>query len=124
MPSPAASAAPMGGTSDERRCPDLPTPFWQAARRARLDADVTARSPTPQYPRAPAVQSAGAARLAFTSPQAIKDHLRLTLATRQHEVFVVMFLDAQNRLILAEEMFRGTLSRTSVYLRERSSSVP
>lgn len=35
-----------------------------------------------------------------------------------YEVFVVMFLDAQNRLIAAEEMFRGTLTQTSVYPRE------
>jgi DNA repair protein RadC len=40
------------------------------------------------------------------------------LATKEHEVFVVLFLDAQNRLIAAEELFRGTLTQTSVYPRE------
>ncbi len=35
-----------------------------------------------------------------------------------YEVFVVLFLDSQNRLIAAEEMFRGTLAQTSVYPRE------
>jgi DNA repair protein RadC len=40
------------------------------------------------------------------------------LADRRHEVFVVMFLDAQNRVIATEEMFRGTLTQTSVYPRE------
>lgn len=95
----------------------LPTPR-QAARRARLDADDRTIADALAILERRLSKSAGAARLAFTSPQAVKDYLRLTLATRQHEVFVVMFLDAQNRLILAEEMFRGTLSQTSVYPRE------
>jgi len=55
---------------------------------------------------------------ALGTPQAVRDFLRLTLMGRQHEVFVVLFLDAQNRLIEAEEMFRGTLTQTSVYPRE------
>jgi DNA repair protein RadC len=33
-------------------------------------------------------------------------------------VFGVLWLDAQNRLIEAEELFRGTLTQTSVYPRE------
>ena len=37
---------------------------------------------------------------------------------KAYEVFVVLFLDAQNRLIAADEMFRGTLTQTSVYPRE------
>jgi len=45
-------------------------------------------------------------------------YLQLHLAARQHEVFAVLFLDGQNRLIALEEMFRGTLTRTSVYPRE------
>jgi DNA repair protein RadC len=48
----------------------------------------------------------------------VKDYLRLQLAARPHEVFAVLFLDAQNRLIGFEEMFRGTLTQTSVYPRE------
>jgi len=54
----------------------------------------------------------------FSSPQAVRDYLRLTLARREHEVFVALFLDAQHRLIAAEELFRGTLTQTSVYPRE------
>jgi len=54
----------------------------------------------------------------FTSPHAVRDHLQLQLAGRPHEVFAVMFLNAQNRLIALEEMFRGTPSQTSVYPRE------
>ena len=54
----------------------------------------------------------------FTTPQAISHYLQLHLATRPHEVFAVLFLDAQHRLIALEEMFRGTLTQTSVYPRE------
>lgn len=52
------------------------------------------------------------------SPLAVKDYLRLQLGDRPHEVFAVMFLDAQHRLIETVELFRGTLSQTSVYPRE------
>ena len=52
------------------------------------------------------------------SPQALRDWLRLHCAGLQHEVFIVLFLDSQNRLLSAAEMFRGTLSQTSVYPRE------
>ena len=55
---------------------------------------------------------------ALTSPQAVRDYLRLTLGGREHEVFVAIFLDAQHRVLSAEEMFRGTLTQTSVYPRE------
>ena len=54
----------------------------------------------------------------LAAPDAVKDYLRLKLATRPHEVFAVVFLDAQNRVIATEEMFRGTLTQTSVYPRE------
>jgi DNA repair protein RadC len=58
------------------------------------------------------------ARPVFDSPQRVKDFLQLHLAHLPHEVFAVLFLDAQNRLIRLEEMFRGTLTQTSVYPRE------
>ncbi|MES2979778.1 MAG: DNA repair protein RadC [Pseudomonadota bacterium] len=54
----------------------------------------------------------------FTSPDAVKHFLQLHIARLPHEVFAVMFLDAQNRLIEMEVMFRGTLTQTSVYPRE------
>jgi DNA repair protein RadC len=57
-------------------------------------------------------------RPVFDSPTRVKDYLRLQIGGKPHEVFVVLFLDAQNRLIRAEEMFRGTLTQTSVYPRE------
>lgn len=52
------------------------------------------------------------------SPEAVKLYLRMTLSQRTHESFVVLFLDVKNRLISCEEMFRGTLTHTSVYPRE------
>jgi len=55
---------------------------------------------------------------ALTSPQAVRDYLRLALGGRPHEVFVGLFLDSQNRLLAADELFRGTLAQTSVYPRE------
>lgn len=58
------------------------------------------------------------ARPLFDSPNRVKDYLRLQIGALKHEVFVVLFLDAQNRLLLMEEMFRGTLTQTSVYPRE------
>lgn len=55
---------------------------------------------------------------AFTAPAAVRQWLRLQLAGRPHEVFMALWLDAQNRLIASEELFRGTLTQTSVYPRE------
>jgi DNA repair protein RadC len=54
----------------------------------------------------------------MSSPQAVKDFLRLGIGTLEHEMFTVVFLDAQHRLIAVKEMFRGTVSQTSVYPRE------
>lgn len=54
----------------------------------------------------------------LTSPGAVRDYLRLALAARDHEVFVVLFLDAQHRVMSDAELFRGTLTQTSVYPRE------
>jgi DNA repair protein RadC len=58
------------------------------------------------------------AREVFSSPDAVKHYLQLQLARKPHEVFAALFLDAQNRLIAMEELFRGTLTQTSVYPRE------
>lgn len=54
----------------------------------------------------------------LNSPAAVRDYLALRLGDREHEIFVVAFLDSQNRVIAAEELFRGTLTQTSVYPRE------
>lgn len=55
---------------------------------------------------------------AFSSPAAVREWLRLQLGGRPHEVFMALWLDAQNRLIATDELFRGTLTQTSVYPRE------
>jgi len=60
--------------------------------------------------RAPGIQ--------LTSPSASRDFLTLKLAELPHEVFVCLWLDAQNRLIEYSELFRGTLTQTSIYPRE------
>jgi DNA repair protein RadC len=58
------------------------------------------------------------AREIFTSPDAVKNYLQLRIARCEHEVFTVLYLDAQNKLIECVEEFRGTLTQTSVYPRE------
>lgn len=55
---------------------------------------------------------------ALNSPRAVRDYLQLLLGARQQEVFLVLFLDTQHRVIASEELFHGTLSQTSVYPRE------
>lgn len=57
-------------------------------------------------------------RSVFDSPQAVKSFVQLRLSELCHEVFAVLFLDAQHRLIAFEELFRGSLAHTSVYPRE------
>ncbi len=106
---------------------------------ASFDGDLAslAAASTKDLARLPGIGPAKAAQLAATmelarralagplkikdalaSPQAVRDWLRLALGNLQHEVFVALWLDAQNRLIVSEELFRGTLTQTSVYPRE------
>src|SRR5260221_8291068 len=66
----------------------------------------------------PALREEIAMRDVLSSPGAVRDYLRLSLASRDHEVFLVLLLDAQHRVVAAEELFRGTLTQTSVYPRE------
>ncbi len=55
---------------------------------------------------------------AMISPNSVKSYLRLKLSNLEHEIFCVLFLDSQNRVIEFVELFRGTLSQASVYPRE------
>jgi DNA repair protein RadC len=55
-------------------------------------------------------------RTVFADPETIKHYLKLHLAAKSHEVFAVLFLDVQNRLLAMEELFRGTLTQLSVTL--------
>ena len=91
----------------------------------RNDTDLLPLSTLPIYTRPKIVQQA--LRLMektirdtplLTSPQAVRDYLRLRLADRPHEVFGVLFLTVQHQVIEFVEMFRGTLTQTSVYPRE------
>ncbi|MEO8296221.1 MAG: DNA repair protein RadC [Burkholderiales bacterium] len=59
-----------------------------------------------------------AQRPVFDSPTAVRDYLRLQMQHLPHEIFALLFLDAQHRLLQYEELFRGTLTQTSVYPRE------
>ena len=57
-------------------------------------------------------------REVFDTPDALRQYVALRLSAKDHEMFAVLFLDVHTRLIAMEEMFRGTLTRTSVYPRE------
>ncbi|HVL55198.1 MAG TPA: DNA repair protein RadC [Burkholderiaceae bacterium] len=59
-----------------------------------------------------------AQRDALSSPALVRQYLALALQNRPNEIFVGLFLDSQNRLLAAEELFRGTLNQTAVYPRE------
>lgn len=93
------------GLADMRRQPGV-----GPARAAELKAMV-------EFVRRALVEEASA-RDVLTSPEAVRDYLRLTLAPLPYEAFMGLFLDSQNRLLAARELFRGTLSQTSVYPRE------
>ncbi len=54
----------------------------------------------------------------FESPRAVRDYLTVQLGHLEHEVFCVAFLDSQHKLLAFQEMFRGSLTQTSVYPRE------
>ncbi|MBM3389099.1 MAG: JAB domain-containing protein [Betaproteobacteria bacterium] len=90
---------------------DVPrSPGLGPARRAELGAVV-------ELARRSLVQSL-ADRSVFDSPERVREYLQLEIAHREQEVFMVLFVDAQHQLLAAEELFRGTLSQTSVYPRE------
>ena len=54
----------------------------------------------------------------LNSPNSVKDYLKLTLGNLEHEVFSVVYLNTQHAVIETEQLFRGTLTQTSVYPRE------
>ena len=93
-----------------------------------LDSSLLVRDVTGDYRPANAAEVLQAAQRvlagqmrdceALTSPQVVRDFLRVKLGALEHEVFAVIHLDAQNRVIEYVEMFRGTVNQTSVYPRE------
>ncbi|SER32291.1 DNA repair protein RadC [Nitrosomonas sp. Nm51] len=54
----------------------------------------------------------------MNTPQLVRDFLHLSLANKQHEIFMAIFLDAKHHMIATEELFTGTLTQASVYPRE------
>lgn len=80
------------------------------ARRAKLVASL-------ELARRTLAESLGS-RDVLQSPADVKAFLRLTLQARDRECFVVLFLDAQHRVLASEELFSGTLTQTPVYPRE------
>jgi DNA repair protein RadC len=50
------------------------------------------------------------AGVTLSSPTAVKQYLQLLVGNKQYESFAVLFLDVRNRLVAAEELFRGTLT--------------
>lgn len=54
----------------------------------------------------------------FTSAQHVQDYLTVKLRSSQREVFAVLFLDSQHRLIRYQELFYGTIDAAAVYPRE------
>ena len=83
-----------------------------------FDFSLMVRDVQGRYLLATAEQILEAARQVFTSPAAVKEYLRVKLAGFEHEVFAVLFMDTQHRLIEYAEMFRGTIDGASVYPRE------
>ncbi len=55
---------------------------------------------------------------AFTRPELVRMYLQTELEHKEREVFLVLFLDNQHRLIKKEEMFLGTINTAAVYPRE------
>ena len=85
-----------------------PSPESVLARRLSVARELLLRDLREQMHRGPVM----------TSPQILRDWLRLYCAGLEHEVFLVLYLDANHRLIEPQELFRGTLTQTSVYPRE------
>ena len=90
-----------------------------------LCADPIPAQPTTTYQRSTIVQQAltlmETALLdtpVLQKPEAVKDYLRLMLGDRPHEVFALVYLNAQHQVIDVRELFRGTLTQTTVYPRE------
>ena len=57
-------------------------------------------------------------RPVMDSPQVLREWLRLYCAGLEHEVFIVVYLDAHHQVIEAAQLFRGTLTQTAIYPRE------
>src|SRR4051812_15226902 len=116
----------LNGISVARRSTPLLAPLLSLLGRLQATAESEAQANSISAARDAVVQHALSfvhARLKvasdlLSSPNEVRNYLRLRLAAAECEVFFALFMDAQNRLLAAEELFRGTLSQTSVYPRE------
>lgn len=54
----------------------------------------------------------------FTNPQATKDFLSFKLGKYEREVFAILLLDNQHRIIEYKELFFGTIDSASIHPRE------
>lgn len=54
----------------------------------------------------------------LSSPSAVRQFLAIRLASEEREIFTALWLDAQNKLITADDLFFGTLTQSTVYPRE------
>jgi len=59
----------------------------------------------------------------LNSPQLVNDYLRMHLGQCDYEVFGLLHLNAQRRLIHIEDLFRGTTDQASVWPREVARSI-
>ena len=86
---------------------------------AIVDSPVNAYSRPPLVTQALALLAGEIRQSCYlNSPIAVRDYLQLLLADKPHEIFVVVFLDSQHQVLDVLEMFRGSLTQTSVYPRE------
>ena len=103
---PTFAAGALGVSDADLSAP--PSPESLLAHRLSVARELLLRDLREQMHRGPVM----------TSPQILRDWLRLYCAGLEHEVFLVLYLDANHRLIEPQELFRGTLTQTSVYPRE------
>lgn len=99
---------------------DTPSALISAIRERHYPASdkaMTQLSNALEFCEAMLIAGASSARVELTSPGAVRDYLKLHLGGRTEEVFTVMYLDNQNKLIAAEDLFYGSLSQTAVYPR-------
>lgn len=54
----------------------------------------------------------------LTRPLQVREFLKVRLGGLEHEVFGALYLDARNRLIAVDDLFRGTINAAAVYPRE------
>ena len=62
--------------------------------------------------------SRGTKRLSFNNPEQVREYIQSQLMTEDREVFLVLFLNNQNRIIKSERLFSGTLGHVEVHPRE------